>query len=142
MARAKKEATEQAAPRGRAPNPAAQNGVSPPNAGTASAAVWAACDKLAAKAESGNPVMGEVLAEVAKKKLANVDALRKSMGLPRLSEMEESEVERFLLSVSRAEYGDRIRACNGEAGDILSHFKGELESLGSGAQGERLEVLN
>jgi len=67
MARAKKEVTEEAAPRGRKPNPDAQNGVAPPAAGTASAAVWAAADKLAAKAENGSPSPAAVLAEVQKK---------------------------------------------------------------------------
>ena len=67
MARTKKEPATEAKASGRAPNPDAQNGVSPPTAGTASAAVWAACDKLAAKAENGNPKQGDVKAEVAKK---------------------------------------------------------------------------
>lgn len=67
MARAKKEAPAEKKTGGRQPNPDAQNGVSPPKAGTLSAAVWAVCDKLAAKAEGGNPKMGDVKAEVEKK---------------------------------------------------------------------------
>ena len=67
MAKAKAEATTEAKPRGRAPNPDAQNGVSPPAAKTASALVWAACDKSAAKTESGAPVPADVIAEVLKK---------------------------------------------------------------------------
>lgn len=67
MARAKKEVAAEKKPGGRAPNPDAQNGVSPPKAGTSSAAVWAACDKLAAKAENGNPKQGDVKAELEKK---------------------------------------------------------------------------
>lgn len=65
MARAKKE--EETTKPGRKPNPDAQNGVSPPNAGTASAAVWAVCDKLAAKSESGTPTPAAVIEEVTKK---------------------------------------------------------------------------
>lgn len=67
MAKAKKKEAETEARRGREPNPDAQNGVSPPKAGTASAVVWAACDKLAAKAESGTPTPADVVAEVLKK---------------------------------------------------------------------------
>jgi hypothetical protein len=65
MARAKKEATAEAKPRGRQPNPDAQNGVSPPKAGTASAAVWAVCDKLHDKDTAATPSI--VIAEVQKK---------------------------------------------------------------------------
>lgn len=67
MARAKKEAAPEKKKGGRAPNPDAQNGISPPKAGTSSALVWAACDKLAAKADGGNPKQGDVKAELEKK---------------------------------------------------------------------------
>ena len=66
MAKAKAEAAE-SKPRGRAPHPDTKNGVAPPAAKTASAAVWSACDKSAAKQESGSPVPADVLAEVLKK---------------------------------------------------------------------------
>lgn len=68
MARAKKEASAEPAKRGRAPNPDAQNGVSPPKAGTVSAEVWAVCDKQAAKGEMPKP--SEVLEAVLKKNAA------------------------------------------------------------------------
>lgn len=67
MARAKKEVATEKKAGGRAPNPDAQNGVSPPKAGTGSALVWAACDKLAAKVDGGNPKQGDVKAELDKK---------------------------------------------------------------------------
>jgi hypothetical protein len=67
MARAKKEVDAEAKPRGRQQNPDSQNGVAPPAAGTASAAVWAACDKLAAKSETGTPSPKAVIEEVQKK---------------------------------------------------------------------------
>ena len=68
MAKAKKEAAEVT---GRKPNPDAQNGVPPPKAGTNSAAVWAVCDKLAVKAENGNPKAGAVIEAVLAKNEIN-----------------------------------------------------------------------
>lgn len=65
MAKAKP-AVKEAAPRGRKPNPDAQNGVAPPAAKTASALVWEVADKLHAKGEQ--PVPSVVVEQVQKKK--------------------------------------------------------------------------
>jgi hypothetical protein len=70
MAKAKKEPTTEAKPRGRAPNPEAKNGVSPPAAGTTSAAVWAVCDKLNGKGTAATP---SVVAEEVMKKHPDVN---------------------------------------------------------------------
>lgn len=65
MAKAKA-AEAEAKPRGRAPNPDAQNGVAPPNKGTASATVWAECDR-SAKKNNGVPVPKDVIEAVVAK---------------------------------------------------------------------------
>lgn len=64
MAKAKPEVNE-AAPRGRKPNPDAQNGVAPPAPKTASAAVWAAADAIHAKGNQPTPSI--VIEQVHKK---------------------------------------------------------------------------
>lgn len=64
MAKAKTE-TKEAAPRGRKPNPDAQNGVAPPAAKTTSALIWEVADKIHAKGEQ--PVPSAVIEQVQKK---------------------------------------------------------------------------
>lgn len=64
MAKAKTEVKE-AAPRGRKPNPDAQNGVAPPAAKTTSALVWEVADKI--HANGGHPVPSAVIEQVQKK---------------------------------------------------------------------------
>lgn len=74
MAKAKAAATE-TAPRGRKPNPDAQNGVSPPAAKTVSAAVWEIADRVHAKGEQ--PVPSIVIEQVQKKNPeANVSTIK------------------------------------------------------------------
>lgn len=75
MAKAKTETKDACAPRGRKPNPDAQNGVAPPAAKTASAAVWEIADKLHAKGEQ--PVPSVVIELVQKKNPdANVSTIK------------------------------------------------------------------
>lgn len=67
MAKAKPAATEskEAAPRGRKPNPDAQNGVAPPAPKTASALVWDVAEKIHAKGDQ--PMPSAVIEQVHKK---------------------------------------------------------------------------
>lgn len=75
MAKAKSEVKDTATPRGRKPNPDAQNGVAPPTAKTVSATIWEIADRIHAKGEQ--PVPSTVIAQVQKKNPeVNVSTIR------------------------------------------------------------------